>query len=561
MAELGTGSPQVPADQTADQAGVADRIGEVLRALSAALRSHRLYSGQGPMLERFLGSLREKLLELWELLPLVRLEIHERSMTWEGTQVFPSGDSGTELAFLFFKDGIREIAMLPGFESEVGQLLDVLARAPQVREEEDDLITLLWQQDFGSFQYQYVEPSLDTGEEAGRAEKEHEAIDPAEVRTDAEQPPRGLTPEDFRETLYFLDDAELTRLAEEVTREARRDLWEGVTTALFDRLEDGEEERQARIVRILDELLPSLLGGADFARSARLLQELAEISGRSGVLSVAVLGSVRGIFGRLADPATITELVKVLESSPEALANPDLEVLFAYFPPEALAPLARAVSTTARPDVRRALERVVERLARANRDEVVRLLGDSDPTIVAGAARWIGAFQIGSAAGAVAELLHHSEPAVRVAALDALAQLRAAMAGRAIEALLEDPDREVRLAAARALAALEFTPARATLEEVLQSKRLRAADRTEKVAFFEAYGKLGGGDAVPFLDRTLNGRSWLGRGETTEIRACAALGLAKTNHPSARVALSAAANDSDPVVRTTVARALRGEEA
>jgi HEAT repeat protein len=65
---------------------------------------------------------------------------------------------------------------------------------------------------------------------------------------------------------------------------------------------------------------------------------------------------------------------------------------------------------------------------------------------------------------------------------------------------------------------------------------------------------------VAVLDKILNSRGWLGRGEAPEIRACAALGLARSRHPSARAALTRAASDQDPVVRNAVARALREPE-
>jgi HEAT repeat protein len=65
---------------------------------------------------------------------------------------------------------------------------------------------------------------------------------------------------------------------------------------------------------------------------------------------------------------------------------------------------------------------------------------------------------------------------------------------------------------------------------------------------------------VDLLDRLLNGRGFLGRREQAEIRACAALGLGKIDAPEAVTALQAALNEEEPVVRSAVNRALRGEE-
>ncbi|MBW3629967.1 MAG: HEAT repeat domain-containing protein, partial [Gemmatimonadetes bacterium] len=268
----------------------------------------------------------------------------------------------------------------------------------------------------------------------------------------------------------------------------------------------------------------------------------------------------RELFSQLSSGETIAQLVKMVEDDPEILPDPAVSTLFSYFPPGALAPLARASTTINRPDVRRAFEGVVERLANDNRDEVTRLLDDPDPQIVAAAARWVGELGIGAASTATMRLLAHPQWEVRLAAINALVALKAAVAGRSLEGLLEDPERDVRIEAARGLAALEYNAARGTLEAAIQSKRLRAADRSEKIAFYEAYGRLGGAEAVPLLDKTLNAKSWMGRTETPEIRACAALGLARVRHPSAHKALATAASDADPVVRTAVARALRGED-
>ena len=553
-AAAGADRPQPPVDPTL--------VEEALRAVSAALRSYRLYAGQGPMLERFVDGARAKILPLWETLPQVKLEIDEQSMRWEGVRVYPAGDSGHELAFLFYKDGIREITLLQGFENEVGTLLRVLGTAPQVKQEEDDLLTLLWQEDFSSFQYRNVESAVETGEyESGETPVPGEPVSPEAVRSDAAQPPTGITPQDFQETLYFLDEAELQRLADDVRLETERDLWEAVLTALYDRIEDGSPERQGRILGLMAEVLPSFLGSSDFRRANALLGEIAELASRPGVLSPPALRQVRELFSQLAGGEAIAQLVKVFEEGPETLRDPAVSALFEYFPPEALAPLSRASATITRPDVRRAFEAVVERLANDNREEVVRLLGSDDPQMAAAAARWAGQLGVGAATNTVVKLLQHPEAPVRVAAIDALVALKAAVAGKSLEGLLEDPERDVRMAAARALAALEYSTARGALEAALQGKRLRAADRSEKIAFFEAYGRLGGAEAVPLLDKTLNARGgWLGKGESAEIRACAALGLARVRHPSARAALTAAASDADPVVRSAVARALRDEE-
>ena len=163
-------------------------VEEVLRALAAAVRSYRLYERSNPMVERFVVALRDKMEALWEALPYLRLRIEEHAIRWEDQRVFPTGDSGAELPFAFYKDGIREITVLPGFEeAEVLSLLGVLARAPNVQEDQDDLITLLWQEEFTHLRYRAVEAGAEGVELYRGAGEPPQPLDPQVVRE--EEPP------------------------------------------------------------------------------------------------------------------------------------------------------------------------------------------------------------------------------------------------------------------------------------------------------------------------------------------------------------------------------------
>ncbi|MEX2582230.1 MAG: hypothetical protein WD766_03105, partial [Gemmatimonadota bacterium] len=268
------------------------QVEEALRALSSAVRSYRLYEGNNPMLDRFVTTFQQKVAALWEDLPLLRLGIEEDHIVWEGRNVFPSGDAGSDLPFLLYKDGIRELTLLPGFEEEEAlAVLGVLARAPSIQKDEDDLITLLWQEDLTKLRYHAVESGSEgvaVGVAGGESPK---AIDPGSVRQAAAEPD-SITTEDFQESLYFLDEAELRRLREEVQRESERDLWADVLNALLDRVEDGAEDRQLRIVGILSELLPSALATAEFGRASSLLQQLVELASKPGLLAPAAIREV-----------------------------------------------------------------------------------------------------------------------------------------------------------------------------------------------------------------------------------------------------------------------------
>jgi HEAT repeat protein len=149
----------------------------------------------------------------------------------------------------------------------------------------------------------------------------------------------------------------------------------------------------------------------------------------------------------------------------------------------------------------------------------------------------------------------------RQLAVQALTEIGSAGALQALERAIEDTDREVRITAVRALGAKAYKPVLARLEAIVRGKDVRDADRTEKMAFFETYGTICGDAGVPHLDAILNGKGFLGRREDPELRACAAIALGRIGTSKANETLQKSAAEKDIVVRTAVAKALRGSGA
>lgn len=556
--------PESPAAPAGD-ADLRTAVHDALRGLAKAWRAHLLYEGNSPALDRMVDQLRETLRALFSRAPFFTVAVEERELLWNGVSVY-HGDEGPgasafreNLAFAMYRDGLREVSFHKGFErEELDAFVGVLARVARVRDDQDDLLTLLWDRDWYHLRYRYVEglPEGTVLPAPSGAQPEQASFQLAEEQEEARSAAT-VSPDDFRGALYFLDAGELRRVEAEVEREMGRDTWVDVLNALFDRVQDSGPLRQEQIIGILGDLLPTLLGSAKLETAALLLSELVTIATSGQRLAVPVMRQLRGLFDQLADASTVAELVRTVEESGGAADEKALSHLLSYFPPEALGPLLRVAETSASPAVRRTVQAAAERLAGSAREHVAKLLLDPDAAVAAGAARLVGRVRIHTAAGDVARLLRRPEAATRLAAIEALQELRSTNASEALEGALEDGDREVRVAAARALAAIRYAPAKAKLEAALEGKRLRDADLTERIAFFEAYGGLAGADGVPLLERILNGRSWLGRRESAEIRACAALGLGKVRHPAAEKALNAAAADPDPVVRSAVGRALK----
>jgi HEAT repeat protein len=205
------------------------------------------------------------------------------------------------------------------------------------------------------------------------------------------------------------------------------------------------------------------------------------------------------------------------------------------------------------------VEEALKGLAGQYSNALLDAMESGEAEVVAGACRLAGGIQLQEAGSHVASLMSHDSPEVRMAAVEAATALRASGAAGALQEALNDTERDVRIAAARALGLLKFSPAAPSFRAIIESREIRQADLSEQIAVFENYGRLQDPEGVPILDGLLNARGFLGRKETGEIRACAALALGKMKGPEAREALERAADDQEVVVRSAVNRALREE--
>lgn len=557
-----------------------DDVRQLFVTLGKAFRAYQLYDDNNPVRRRFLEGLRSEFQRLWEEMDRIVVSVDEDHLFLEDHEVYRSESRADSLAFLFFKDGVREITFLPGIEGdELERFLSVLQRARKLVPEGDDLLTVLWEEDLRFFSYQYVdlmaegvalpEPgSGNTGEELqavlvaeDEAEGAEEAEATAETGSEEATAPQTVKQDDFNPTLYALDPREMETLRAEVRKELARDTRDDVLSALLDRLEEPENRaRQVEILRILGTLLPNFLSRGAIVAATRVLEELRGLERRDGLFDEHGLAELRHILDTVSEKETLDELIKALYDGTIRATPAQLGRFLTHLRGAALAPLLHATETVDHKELRSVLRAAVQGIANRNRAAVVELLEEEDPVVAAGAARLVGDLQVTEAGPALAQILAHDDPSVRLAAVEAAISLRASTVAGALEHALDDPDRDVRVAAARALGTLRYGPAVSTLAEIVDGKAIRSADIGEKVAVFEAYGTVAGGEGVRVLDKLLNGKGFFGKREPSEIRAAAALGLGRVRNEDAVAALRKASNDEDAVVRSNVNRALREEE-
>jgi hypothetical protein len=555
-------------------------IQELLRLFGKAARAHQLYLPNNPVYKAAQEALRAGFLPIWEQTDELVLTFTENEVKYAGEVVLEErSKSSDSLPWTFYKDGVRELRFLRGFDDEeLGRLLDILQRVRKASPDEDDLLTLLWQGDFTYLRYRYVDMMVDATvpvAEGGEALTDGEELAEGGARTgrrvdpatyagggeeDEEETRAGVVSmADFDSTLYFLDEKEIEYLQAEVKREYEGDLRQSVVALLLDILEQQPDpDIRAEVADILDNFMLQMLTGSQFHNVAYLLREAQVAWQRAPELQMPVRERLSSLSARLSAPEALSQMLQSIDESEQAPSAAELEELFEQLRPGALGTVFEWLGRLQTASVRPLLEQAAGRLASQNTAELVKLIASGNRAVSLEATRRAGALRTPAAVSPLARVLAESDAELRVAAVQALTEIGTPGAMQALERGLEDGDRDVRIATVRAVQGRGYRAALPRLEAAVKGRGVRDADLSEKMAFFEAYGTMCGDGGVATLDGMLNSKSLFGPKVDGELRACAAMALGKIGSPAAQAALQKAANEKDVVVRNAVSRALRG---
>jgi hypothetical protein len=542
-------------------------IEELLRTFVKAVRAHQLYLPNNPVYKGAIDSVRAAFAPVWDKTDELALKFSETDIKWFGRPVMTeTTKSADSLPWTFFKDGVREIQLTPGFEhDELVMLFDILQRGRKASPDEDDLLTLLWQADFANLRYRYVDIGGESGSGLTDGSEKPAPVSPGQVLAgthEASDQALGgvVNMQDFDATLYFLDEKELDYLRQEIEREYNSDLRQNVIAILFDIYEaQAAPAVREEVSELIEQLMLLLLASGHFRNVAFLLAETQVLAKRVTNMTQTQVERLGRLPERLSSAEPLRQLLQGLDESADLPPQSELIELFEQLRAGALETVFASLPRMQNPKVKPLVEQAANRLASANTFELAKLILSKNRDVAREAVRRAGAMKTPAAVVPMAKVLADSDDVeLRQLAVQALTDIGSLGALQALEKSIEDSDRDVRVNTVRTLGAKAYKAVLSRIENVVKGKALRAKDLTEKMAFFEAYGAMSGDAGVAYLDGILNAKGMFGKREDPEWRACAAIALGRIGTKTATESLQRAAGEKDIVVRNAVSRALRG---
>ncbi len=553
----------------ADEAAVVENLVQILvKAFSAIL----LYNPNNEIYLQALDSMRAALTLVWAQMDEVHFVVTETDLEWEEKKVLSQDDKSDSIPWTLYKDGVRAVTLTPGVEDrEILAFLHVIKEARTLSPDDpDDLLTLLWEQDFQHVRYRFVELGYDdvppihpdtiaSGPSEDRPSDDEARSRIAQETGPSEESPAGVVKvEDFDSTLYFLDDKEIDYLKGEIDREYQQNLRKNVLSVLFEVFELQETSTiRGEVLAIVDSFVPHLLAIGDLQSVALVVRKLRQMQEVPGELLAEQRQTMATIPVKISNPTALGQLIQSLDDAAVQPTQDEVSELFSELGPQVLDTILNWLPKLVNQRVQEVLRQVARGIAAEHPAQAVASLRTKDVVALLQTLQLLSTLKVERLGSEFGKLLLHADSEVRHEAVKALGAIGSATAMKQLEPAVEDEEREVRIAAVQFCVQHKYPGILSKVEAAINGKLLRGADLSEKKPYFEAYGMFVGNDGVSPLYEMLHGRGMFRRKDDPETRACAALALGKIGTPEARAALEASAGAKDPLIKNAISNALR----
>lgn len=532
-----------------------------LNQLARTLKTCRLYDATNPTVVRFREELGGALLRLLGDHGAVTFRFEANDVLLDGVSLHPARSRDDNLAFAFYRDGVRGLTFQPGLAAaELEAVLDCVLAVTGQNLDEDDLVTLLWEANLAHVEVDYIpaeggdaDAAATGGDDAApllpwpTASEVTEAPAPAAGAADAgrsEDWTVGDLTVEVEATFVELDaiaPVEVERFRSEYGAEhAVAQTTAAIAIANACLAAGANDEDRREIARFLPRVLRAALAAgawADGRDALRLVRSLASPDWSEETFAQELL-----------QPVSVTRTVERLDGQDAPRLEDFLKLGLEVGDP-GVDWLTLCLSESQQRSVRQRLAEAIADRCREHPERLAPWLADGRWYVVRNIVHilgWIGG------AGIVPQLqvaLRHPDARVHAAVVGALQNLDLRTARPLLVRALDGADTRLFTQILHQLSAARDPSIARYVFAYVQQERFLARPVDERRAIYAAVASTGGDELVPELEAELLKGNWFDRDQEIHRHAVARC-LARIGTPRAIEALQRGAQSRRAPVRT-----------
>ena len=457
----------------------------------------------------------------------IKLTIQRNQILYHGESVYISEDKEDNLAFFFFKDGVRELTFEKGFdENELVKFIRILIIDFQNYMIDDDVVTLMWQSDFKHLKYvvdenvifdydENIEKMVTASSETDEDKDESNLIQAFnDALRQEHNTPKEIVP---------LDDKDMQIISAELKHEGKNVI-NKLIIILYDLLLKANDMLLfSEIVGFLCETILYCLKNGDFRCTLSILHAINFIEKKRTIKEEKMV-ILKRIFNIINEDEYIKVIGQVLES--ETPVDTKACVTFMKYLDTPAIPYLLYVLSTMETELSRSI--ITKTLAYLGKKDIKALAsGLNNPSwhVVRGVISIFEATQDKTAIEYLKEVLNHKDIRVRRESVKAIGNIGGLESIDILKGVLSDIERPIRLAAVDALGKIGGETAMEVIFQEILKKDFLAKDFIEKKKFYTVLARFNHNKIVDYFMKTAKKAKFFGSEKIDETRACAAYAL------------------------------------
>ncbi len=531
---------------------------EIILSLLKAQKISRIYPENSPVRVNTIEETFAKFKEFFALRQMLDLWIKPNEMVFDSVAVYQNTERVDNLAFFFFKDGLKQLSFRSELtKEELRDFLRIVTMDFERQAIDDDVVTLLWERDFENIKYLTDEAYLledddyetqatdEVTAKASSFDQLFEAYQGTMGSDDVSDVPiMNLTDRDLKSLVLELDKDAEERKSEKLSR---------ILLVILDHAADAEERDDA--FRFFRDLLVHTIKDGDLHLLVSITREATEAREAPGFSDDARLKFT--LLGEVINSAEIVNAVGEMFDSTKDLDEGLLSEYTELLTEAAMPPLISLLGQLETIHGRKRVIALLTRLGQRDIRPLLKALGDQRWYLVRNIVyilRVIGSKEVESHLVAT---VRHPDIRVRREAVKALGELKSTAAVPTLNESFGDDDSLVRRLSAKALSDIGSEEARKCLLDKLLDKGFGERDFEERKEFYGALARWTGGEVMEHLRKILSRRPFFRKTRDDEDKACAAYCLGLMGSPDAKSLLQGLQDSKIPLVRDHVVEALR----